>query len=1121
MTGPSLIAIAAAIVLLLAAVSAFGMDPATLERDHALTFEVATPHTPWARPYALGKVRVLFFADGRGTNARECVELMERFPLEAKAVFRTNADDSAKPIWHGGALGERRMLDLLRQQWDCFVFLGISLAEVPAEQKTLIVDAVKRGCGVVFVGASGGSLPSMQKLPPVPFLDPADTRAAFAVGQGRGVELPPRPQIEYYEGWESDYDYWQERLGRALLWSAGKEPELKLDLTPSPRSNPTTLEASISGRPSTRLKMKLVLRSPGHPSVSLPDRVISSAGAFSITIPKLPEGDWHLDARLVNGNGAVETWGTAPFQVRSDRSVSSVSLERNWGEPGGAISGRIILSGRPRPRETLRVQLLDRRRRALVRKDFPVAQESVPFEFAVKEWLPMLVTVEAKLFVDGSEVSSSYQYFHVTKRKQGQFNFLMWGSPKGTLAPYVEENLAENGVTVQLDWENPPPQVGAFDISWVPFTTHISADKTPDGLMSRFCWNDQRAVKQQIDTLVSIHRPSRERGSFVYSIGDENKTMASCLSPYCADAYRTYLRESYGSLDALNRSWQTGFTNWSEVGLSSPGDDDEQTSQRTGNYPRWFDRQAYKSWNYVQFCLKHAKAYRAMDPQAKTGFDGAGGFATGDDLDLVIRSMGSWVPYAGISDEVIRSIATRDFVRSNWIGGRDRDAGPLLQKYWRLVTLGADSVWWWMWNYLGDNLSGFLAPDLRPYPEIAELVKDTREVREGLGDLLIRSEMQDDGIAVLYSYPSLFATQIEGGGAFGGYEKAHRDLTDFIRRSGFQYRYVTDRMLRLGEVDLSRYRMLFLPRAEALGEKEAEEIRRYVAGGGTVVADLRPGLYDDHVKSHRAGVLDDLFGIRRTGKKQGVPVELDHLIGTSTTADPAVVLKGGKAARRENNVPLAITRKVGKGKAILLNCGMEGLPALLPSLSRDQSFWGMQPVVRVLPSGGKGAFNVETTRWKNGDSEIFSVLKKGGDEEEVTVWVPPNSFAYDLRGGELHGPCNSFKTRLLPDRASFFLLTDKPLPDLELSVADKETHRGSVVRAVLTAPALRGLQAVMLRVKAGERYLPWHDKVLLAGAQPVQVDLPIAYNDPKGEYRIVLKELFGGKETEYRLLVKP
>ena len=53
-------------------------DREELDLEQALTLDVATPHTDWARPYARGKIRVLFFTSCENSNPRECVELMQR-----------------------------------------------------------------------------------------------------------------------------------------------------------------------------------------------------------------------------------------------------------------------------------------------------------------------------------------------------------------------------------------------------------------------------------------------------------------------------------------------------------------------------------------------------------------------------------------------------------------------------------------------------------------------------------------------------------------------------------------------------------------------------------------------------------------------------------------------------------------------------------------------------------------------------------------------------------------------------------------------------------------------------------------------------------------------------------
>ncbi|MCA9416685.1 MAG: hypothetical protein KC917_10455, partial [Candidatus Omnitrophica bacterium] len=52
-----------------------------INNDLSMAFE--TPHTKWAKPYALGSIRILFMAPWYqgSTDGREMIELMQRFDL--------------------------------------------------------------------------------------------------------------------------------------------------------------------------------------------------------------------------------------------------------------------------------------------------------------------------------------------------------------------------------------------------------------------------------------------------------------------------------------------------------------------------------------------------------------------------------------------------------------------------------------------------------------------------------------------------------------------------------------------------------------------------------------------------------------------------------------------------------------------------------------------------------------------------------------------------------------------------------------------------------------------------------------------------------------------------------
>jgi len=1141
------------------------VDRDELEVDHGLTLEVVTPHTDWAQPYARGKTRVLFFTlgvtDYGGTRSapRECVELMQRFDVEAEAVFWT-------PVWqrpdvlHGSTIGLKRMNDLLKKKWDCFVFFHKTPKDLPAEEQYLLIKQVADGAGLVLVGANDERMlkEKLRIANTPPFLASNPVGDAYRIGQGRGVRMPNPPVLDYHEGWETEYDYLVERLGRAILWAAGKEPRVQVKLVAAKPaflcSEPKRVTARLSGSPvGGKFRIQLTVRRPADQPLVFPEKEIQPGVALDFMLPEVfPADEYHADAKIVSSAG-VETWATIPLKVTTGRAVAEVSLIQDWGEIGDRIKGSITLKGSPVPAETVRVRLLDRRRRELARKDCSPA-ETVPFDFEVASWMPGLVTVEAQVLQNGTEVSRAYRYFTVTRRNRGQFNFLMWGCGQGTLAPYVHEALARSGVTVYIgqgfmdsySWiANPPKTVpeiprhfSAYNMALIPYSFHVNENKSPEGIKQPYCWNDEEAVKKHAATMAHYNMVNRKIGVFAYSLGDENRTRQCCLSPHCARAYRNYLKESYGDLAALNASWGTTFTNWSEVGISNPTDNEESTSFGAGNFPRWFDRQAFKSYNYVMYCKNLGKGFESIDLQAKVGFEGAGTFGQGDDLDLIVRTLGFWLPYPFTGDEVIPSLPSRSHMAGygNWMGYQ-KDADSLLRHYWRMITRGADMVGWWMYDGIGD-WHGWLAPDLRPFPAVKDILEDTRFIREGVGDVLIRSQLQDDGVNLLYSFPSTFANRLHGGDAYGGYESCHIKMQKLIRDMGLQYRYVTDRMLRLGEFDPARCRVLVLTRADALGTKEVDVIRRFVEAGGTVIADVRTGMYDNHCKPRQQGILDDLFGIRREGKNQPKKVALTlpgkdgrPIAFGSVLADPSVRTSSSTAVVRASvdGIPLLVQKPAGKGAAILLNfssfslpdLGVEGVPAgmgaILETIFADA---GIKPAIGVAAPRGQRARGIETTRWKDGDVEILSLYQAYGKKRSITVSLKTPRAVYDLRCGKFLGMVQDFPTAIVPGRAAFFALCPATTARPNLAMEKPAVQRGTLAKGVASVPGAGGLHGLRVRVFTGGKELDWFQKTLVANGTGTTFELPLAFNDPAGTWKIRAIDVLTGLAAETALSVK-
>ena len=64
-----------------------------------------------------------------------------------------------------------------------------------------------------------------------------------------------------------------------------------------------------------------------------------------------------------------------------------------------------------------------------------------------------------------------------------------------------------------------------------------------------------------------------------------------------------------------------------------------------------------------------------------------------------------------------------------------------------------------------------------------------------------------------------------------------------------------------GEMAKRSYRVLVMPYVQALSDREAQEVERFVRQGGWVVADVRPGVMDEHSNYvPERTFLRDLFG---------------------------------------------------------------------------------------------------------------------------------------------------------------------------------------------------------------------------------------------------------------------
>jgi hypothetical protein len=664
---------------------------------------------------------------------------------------------------------------------------------------------------------------------------------------------------------------------------------------------------------------------------------------------------------------------------------------------------------------------------------------------------------------------------------------------------------------------------------------------------------------------------ARGAGALTYSLGDEIPTRGMGKGTNTDAYFQAYLRDTYGDLAVLNRNWDSAFASWDQVTVKAAGGQAKQAANKD-NYAPGYDLHYFPGYNFIQMGKQWREGVRALceDPHAKIGFEGSAHIARGmADPELVCREFDMWVPYTSISEEFIRSMAPRSFIRSSWIG-YDKDATSHLGHYWRQVMMGADSVWYWMWSTIG-AWQGFQQPDLEAPGPVREMLADTQVVRDGLGDLLLQYKMQHDGIALLYSYPSMFVQdRNQRLQSYLSHWAAYVVWGNVVQDLNMQYNYVTERTLTSGEFAKAGYKVLILPQVWALGDDAIAAIRTFANDGGTVIADVRPGFYNQHGQPRGAAALDDLFGVQG-GAEPGRQAELKIAgdLGLSklefarpgpgqaqpVVADPTVRVATGQALGTAGDAAACVVNSVGKGRAVLLNF----IPRSAFVGSDDPGTGGLtgKPTMETIPedaarfvlglfhaAGVERAFNfteyktekvpyfrgVRVQRWRSGDYEIAGFFRQVDIEQRRGAFIPdsekwpvspqrqasgrpyaPYPYACDLKHGLTVGQANWFIVPLDPGRAAFYALLPGPLAPMSIELP-KAAKRGAPVVLKLSVPGARGLHAIKLRavLPNGQPAAFWSQTVQV-GKEPKEVVLPLAFNDPIGVWTLTFTDLFSAE----------
>lgn len=360
------------------------------------------------------------------------------------------------------------------------------------------------------------------------------------------------------------------------------------------------------------------------------------------------------------------------------------------------------------------------------------------------------------------------------------------------------------------------------------------------------------------------------------------ETFIGCHCPACEDAFRTFLKDRYGTLEDLNRAWWTGFwsnrfTSWDQI--HCPGAGSEHTMHGIKlDYRRFVsaqmldfakaERDAVRRYSDRPVCtnmmgtfdpLDYFKWARELDfvsvdcyPMWHSQEDDTG-IAQGASLYYALTRSLKRMPFL-LMESVVSSV--------NWtpINIIKRPGMHMLSSM-QAVASGADSVQYFQFRasrgssekFHGAVIGHLNGNDTRVFRE----VKALGERLEKLSGLVLGTVNRPQA-AILYDWENIWAVNDA---------QALVMPFDFNRRFLDYYGALWDRGIDTDLIDmdsdLAPYRLVLAPFNYMYRKGWTEKVRRFVERGGVFVTTCWSGIVDDSdLCFEKEHPLQDLLGIR-------------------------------------------------------------------------------------------------------------------------------------------------------------------------------------------------------------------------------------------------------------------
>lgn len=557
--------------------------------------------------------------------------------------------------------------------YEVMVIDDVHWTTFPPEVRQAIISKVRAGMGLVFTCPPAGNPPPdlqsllSEKVDSAEAIEAAFPTEAlscfrglsplvrtFQCGQGRIGVLPPQstsapedpqgtgPVTRWADPIVLNDEYDQARLVRTLLWAAHREPEvivreMKLEAAKvAPYAATLRLRTSSSFETPRQFTAEIRCRDLRNwtcgasiQSITLP----TGQGNIELRLATLKPVKQFVDLWLREGDKTV-CWGSSYVEVSPEVPIQQVRLTQDCYQKDQTVSGEVVFAGPPTSTSLLTVELWDNVERLLGRQQLALTKRGHPvvFKFPARDLTTPVAWIRCRI-QQGSRLLGWAEQETLVHQRPPQYDFVlgcsgtqMWNMNifRWHQIAVRRRELSKFGIQYGYLWGGPAAAalftrenqtiIAGLGGIW------CDTSRTQQGTrVRRPCLSDPafrveaRKVAQEEAGRLKVYGPPFYSLAGEFALGRRKDGSPDlCFSPSCLDFFRTYVKEQYETLEALNREYGTQYQDWSEV---KPALYEE--AKAAGNFAPYVDHLLAMEAVVADFFDDMAKTVRKLDPRCQ------------------------------------------------------------------------------------------------------------------------------------------------------------------------------------------------------------------------------------------------------------------------------------------------------------------------------------------------------------------------------------------------------------------------------------------------------------------------------------------------------------------------